>query len=240
MPQDKKQVLPRHVAIIMDGNGRWAKQHSIEIALGHRRGVETLREIVRYSSDAGIEVLSLYAFSTENWKRSRAEVSALMALVLDFFKSEIDELHEKGVRIRILGDVSALPPAQRDAVDNAERITRENRGLQLNIALNYGSRDEILRAARSLAQMVKSGEIEPEQIDADIFESKLYTAGQPDVDLLIRTSGELRLSNFLLYQNAYAEMSFPDVLWPDFTAAQYESALVAFGSRDRRYGGRKT
>ncbi|MEZ7872207.1 MAG: polyprenyl diphosphate synthase, partial [Eubacteriales bacterium] len=167
MPQDKKKNLPRHVAIIMDGNGRWAKQHSIEIALGHRRGVETLREIVRYSSDAGIEVLSLYAFSTENWKRSRAEVSALMALVLDFFKSEIDELHEKGVRIRILGDVSALPPAQRDAVDNAERITRENSGLQLNIALNYGSRDEILRAARSLAQMVKSGEIDPEQIDAD-------------------------------------------------------------------------
>ena len=139
-----------------------------------------------------------------------------------------------------MGDVSALPPAQRDAVDNAGRITRENRGLQLNIALNYGSRDEILRAARSLAQMVKSGEIDPEQIDADLFESKLYTAGQPDVDLLIRTSGELRLSNFLLYQNAYAEMSFPDVLWPDFTAAQYESALVAFGSRDRRYGGRKT
>lgn len=240
MPQDKRQELPRHVAIIMDGNGRWAKQHSIEIALGHRRGVETLREIVRCSSDTGIEVLSLYAFSTENWKRSRVEVSALMALVLDFFKSEIDELHEKGVRIRILGDVAALPPAQRDAVRNAERITRENRGLQLNIALNYGSRDEIIRASIALAQMVKSGEIDPEQIDAGLFESKLYTAGQPDVDLLIRTSGELRLSNFLLYQNAYAEMSFPDVLWPDFTVAQYKSALASFGSRDRRYGGRNT
>lgn len=240
MPQDKKRDLPRHVAIIMDGNGRWAKKHSIEIALGHRRGVETLREIVRYSSDAGIEVLSLYAFSTENWKRSRAEVSALMALVLDFFKSEIDELHEKGVRIRILGDVAALPTAQQEAVQNAESITRENRGLQLNIALNYGSRAEIVRAARVLAQMVKSGEIEPEQIDAEMFESKLYTAGQPDVDLLIRTSGELRLSNYLLYQNAYAEMSFPDVLWPDFTVTQYKSVLASFGSRDRRYGGRTT
>lgn len=239
MPQDKK-ALPRHVAIIMDGNGRWARKHRLEIALGHRRGVETLREIVRYSSDAGIEVLSLYAFSTENWKRSQAEVAALMGLVLDFFKSEIDELNEKDVRIRILGDVHSLPGAQRQAVRNAERITYNNRGLQLNIALNYGSRDEIIRAAKALAQMVKAGELDPDQIDTQMFESKLYTAGQPDVDLLIRTSGELRLSNFLLYQNAYAEMSFPDVLWPDFSIGHYQSALASFGSRDRRYGGRST
>ena len=239
MPQDKK-ALPRHVAIIMDGNGRWARKHRLEIALGHRRGVETLREIVRYSSDAGIEVLSLYAFSTENWKRSQAEVAALMGMVLDFFKSEIDELNEKDVRIRILGDVHSLPGAQRQAVQNAERITYSNRGLQLNIALNYGSRDEIIRAAKALAQMVKTGELDPDQIDTQMFESKLYTAGQPDVDLLIRTSGELRLSNFLLYQNAYAEMSFPDVLWPDFSIGHYQSALASFGSRDRRYGGRST
>ncbi len=237
--QDKK-TLPRHVAIIMDGNGRWAKKHRLEIAMGHRRGVETLRDIVRYSSDHGIEVLSLYAFSTENWKRSQAEVAALMALVLDFFKSEIDELHHKGVCIRILGEVDALPPAQSEAVRKAERITQDNRGLQLNIALNYGSRNEIVRAACILADMVKAGELEPKAIDAEMFESKLYTCGQPDVDLLIRTSGELRLSNFLLYQNAYAEMSFPDVLWPDFTVKHYQQVLESFGSRDRRYGGRNT
>ncbi len=239
MPQNKKN-MPRHVAIIMDGNGRWARKHSIEIALGHRRGVETLREIVRYSSNTGIEVLSLYAFSTENWKRSQAEVAALMMLVLDFFKSEIDELNEEKVRIRILGDIFSLPAAQQEAVQNAEHITRHNTGLQLNIALNYGSRDEIIKAARSLARMVKAGEIEPEQIDASLFESKLYTAGQPDVDLLIRTSGELRISNFLLYQNAYAEMIFPDVLWPDFTVEQYQDALASYGKRNRRYGGRSS
>lgn len=233
------RMLPRHVAIIMDGNGRWAKKHSIEIALGHRRGVETLREIVRYSSDEGIEVLSLYAFSTENWKRSQAEVSALMGLVLDFFSSEITELHEKGVKIRILGDTAALPLPQREAVRNAEIITEKNTGLQLNIALNYGGRDEIIRAAREIAAMAKEGQLDPERIDAALFESKLYTAGQPDVDLLIRTSGEMRLSNFLLYQNAYAEMIFPEVLWPDFTVEHYKNALASFGKRDRRYGGRK-
>lgn len=235
-----KTTLPRHVAIIMDGNGRWAKRHSLEIALGHRRGVETLRDVVRYSSDIGIGVLSLYAFSTENWKRSGAEVAALMGLVLEFFKSEINELNENQVRIRILGDVEALPTAQRDAVRSAEQVTQGNQGLQLNIALNYGGRDEIVAAARELAKMVRAEAIEPEQITAELFESMLYTKGQPDVDLLIRTSGEMRLSNFLLYQNAYAEMSFPDVLWPDFSVAHYQSALDAFGKRDRRYGGRKT
>ena len=238
--RQKNEQLPRHVAIIMDGNGRWAKQHSLAVALGHRKGVETLREIVRYASDVGIEVLSLYAFSTENWRRSKPEVAALMALILEFFRSEIDELHANRVRIRILGDTDALPGLQRDAVHAAEQKTKDNDGLQLNIALNYGSRDEILRAVRALAQQVKNGNLQPEQIDAGRFEALLYTAGQPDVDLLIRTSGEYRLSNFLLYQNAYAELMFPEVLWPDFTVQHFAQALADFGKRDRRYGGRAT
>ncbi len=238
--RQKNEQLPRHVAIIMDGNGRWAKQHSLAVALGHRKGVETLREIVRYASDVGIEVLSLYAFSTENWRRSKPEVAALMALILEFFRSEIDELHANRVRIRILGDTDALPGLQRDAVHAAEQKTKDNDGLQLNIALNYGSRDEILRAVRALAQQVKNGNLQPEQIDAARFEALLYTAGQPDVDLLIRTSGEYRLSNFLLYQNAYAELMFPEVLWPDFTVQHFAQALADFGKRDRRYGGRAT
>lgn len=232
--------MPRHVAIIMDGNGRWAKQHSLAVALGHRKGVETLREIVRYASDAGIEVLSLYAFSTENWKRSKPEVAALMKLILEFFRSEIDELHANRVRIRILGDTQALPEAQREAVAGAEHRTADNDGLQLNIALNYGARDEILMAVRALAEQVSQGQLQPELIDAQRFEAQLYTAGQPDVDLLIRTSGEYRLSNFLLYQNAYAEFMFPEVLWPDFTVQHFEQALADFGRRDRRYGGRAT
>ena len=238
--RQKNEQLPRHVAVIMDGNGRWAKQHSLAVALGHRKGVETLREIVRYASDVGIEVLSLYAFSTENWRRSKPEVAALMALILEFFRSEIDELHANRVRIRILGDTDALPGPQRDAVHAAEQKTKDNDGLQLNIALNYGSRDEILRAVRALAQQVKNGNLQPEQIGAGRFEALLYTAGQPDVDLLIRTSGEYRLSNFLLYQNAYAEFMFPEVLWPDFTVQHFAQALADFGKRDRRYGGRAT
>ncbi|NLC33567.1 MAG: isoprenyl transferase [Clostridiales bacterium] len=232
--------LPRHVAIIMDGNGRWAKQHRLAIALGHRKGVETLREIVRYSSDAGIEVLSLYAFSTENWKRSQTEVAALMTLILEFFRTEIDELDEKEVSIRILGNIDALPAAQHQAVNAAQMRTADNKGLQLNIALNYGSRDEILQATIALAHQVASGHIRPDEISSEMFENELYTKGQPDVDLLIRTSGELRLSNFLLYQNAYAEMMFPQPLWPDFTVDLYKSALKSFQQRERRYGGRTT
>ncbi len=231
--------LPRHVAIIMDGNGRWAKSHKVQVALGHRRGVETLRDIIRETSDIGIEALSIYAFSTENWTRSEQEVSALMGLLLEFFSSEIDELDEKNVRIRILGDKSGLPDKQREAVQNAEERTRGNTGLSLNIALNYGSRDELARAVRTLAARVAAGELSPSDIGYDAISDALDTRGLPDVDLLIRTSGEMRLSNFLLMQCAYAEMEFPDVLWPDFTLARYREALSAFQSRDRRYGGRK-
>ena len=231
--------LPKHVAIIMDGNGRWAKQHKIATALGHRKGVEALREIIRYSSDTGIGVLSLYAFSTENWKRSREEVDALMGLILDFFKSEIEELHQKGVRIRILGDVEGLPEKQMRTVRSAEDTTRNNSGLQLNIALNYGGQAEIIRAVKSLSKQVQHGDIRLEDIDDQAFQKELYTHDQPMVDLLIRTSGEMRISNFLLYQCAYAEMLFPQVLWPDYTVEMYRQDLHKFGKRERRFGGRE-
>ena len=233
------EKLPRHVAIIMDGNGRWAQQHSLQIARGHQAGVESLRDIIRESSDLGIHTLSLYAFSTENWRRSQAEVSALMALLLRYFASEIDELDEKNVRIRILGDKAGLPEPQRVAVTNAEERTRDNTGLNLCIALNYGGRQEILRAARSLAKKAREGTLDPDAIDEAAFSDELYTAGLPDVDLLIRTSGEQRLSGFLLWQCAYAEFEFPSTLWPDFTLKEYHQALEEFQGRDRRYGGRK-
>lgn len=234
------RALPRHVAIIMDGNGRWAKKHSIKIALGHRKGVETLRDIIRESSDLGIEVLTLYAFSTENWSRSPEEVAALMGLLLEFFVSEIDELDEKNVRILILGDKNGLPSPQREALIKAEDRTKDNSGLKLNIAINYGSRAEIICAVKLIAEKVASGELETDQIDDAVFSDALYTSGQPDVDLMIRTSGEQRLSNFLLWQCAYAEFTFPTVLWPDFTLAEYHAALDEYMHRDRRFGGRNT
>lgn len=230
--------LPRHVAIIMDGNGRWAKQHALKVAMGHRQGVEAMRSIIRESSDLGIEALSLYAFSTENWKRDPQEVSALMGLLLEFFASEIDELDEKNVCIRILGDQAGLPEKQRQAVRNAEIRTEKNTGLKLNIALNYGGRAELVRAAQSLARQAAAGKIRPEEIDEARLARELYTHDLPDVDLLIRTSGEMRLSNFLLYQCAYAEFEFPSVLWPDFSLADYHQALAEFSRRDRRFGGR--
>ena len=230
--------LPKHVAIIMDGNGRWAKAHKLEVALGHRQGVETLREIIRHTDDLGIGSLSIYAFSTENWKRSPEEVGALMQLILEFFASEIDELDEKNVRIIILGDKNGLPEKQRDTLIEAERRTEDNTGLKLNIAVNYGGRAELVRAAQQLAAMAARGEIAPEEITEDMLARHLYTAGQPDVDLLIRTSGEMRLSNFLLYQCAYAEFLFPTVLWPEFSVADYDEALTAFGGRERRFGKR--
>ena len=236
---DEFDKLPKHVAIIMDGNGRWAKKHKLSVSRGHRQGTETLREIIRHTDDLGIGALSLYAFSTENWNRSEEEVAALMQLILDFFASEIDELDEKNVRILILGDKGRLPEKQRETLIEAENRTADNTGLRLNIAVNYGARAELVLAAREIAALVKDGKIREEEITEQTISDHLYTRGQPDVDLLIRTSGEQRLSNFLLYQNAYAEFIFPTVLWPDFTVHDYDEALEAFAHRDRRYGGRK-
>ena len=237
---DEFDKLPKHVAIIMDGNGRWAKKHRLSVSRGHLRGTETLREIIRHTDDLGIGALSLYAFSTENWNRSEEEVAALMQLMLDFFNSEIDELDAKNVRILILGDKGGLPEKQRETLLEAEERTKKNTGLRLNIAINYGGRAELVRAARRIATMVRNGTIREEDITEQTIADHLYTRGQPDVDLLIRTSGEQRLSNFLLYQNAYAEFVFPEVLWPDFTVQDYDQALEAYAHRDRRFGGRKT
>ena len=236
--RDDYAKLPRHVAIIMDGNGRWAKAHKLGVALGHRKGVETLRSVIRHTDDLGIEALTLYAFSTENWRRSPEEVGALMQLILDFFQSEIEELHQKNVRITILGDKAGFPEKQRDVLAEAEVRTAANTGLRLNLALNYGGRAELVRAAQLLAQKAMKGEIAPEDITEETISQYLYTAGQPDVDLMIRTSGEMRLSNFLLYQCAYAEFLFPEVLWPDFSVNHYDEALLAYGGRERRFGKR--
>lgn len=232
--------LPKHVAIIMDGNGRWAKKHALSVMLGHRKGVETLREIIRCSSDIGIKVLSLYAFSTENWSRPKAEVNALMDLIVEFFASEIEELDQNRVKIRILGDVNGLTPPAAEACRNAVNRTQHNTGLQLNIALNYGARDEILRGINHLLRERINEQGPFREINWDDFSNLLYTKGQPDVDLLIRTSGEQRLSNFLLCQCAYAEMVFPEVLWPEFTVEEYRKALQQYARRERRFGGRTT
>jgi len=226
----KPQQLPRHVAIIMDGNGRWAKAKGMPRAMGHRAGVTRLKEIIRLTSDLGIEALSLYAFSTENWARPAAEVSTLCELFVEFFLKEFDELHENEVCIRALGDVSKFPQRVSDLIRDAEEKTRDNKGLKLNIAMNYGSRAEIIRAAQLAAQ-------EPEGVTEETFQKHLYTAGLPDVDLLIRTSGEQRLSNFLLYQVSYAEMIFTEDNWPDFTEARYIEVLKTFAGRSRRFGG---
>ena len=231
--------LPRHVGIIMDGNGRWAKKHHYNVSLGHRQGTEALREIIRHTSHLGIEALSIYAFSTENWRRSAEEVAALMQLILDYFASEIDELDAEHVKITIFGDKSGLPPQQQEVLVAAEERTLANTGLKLNICLNYGSRDEITRACRLIAQEVARGALSPEAVTPELVSGHLYSAGQPDIDLMIRTSGEMRLSNFMLWQCAYAEFLFPKTLWPDFDVRCYDEALSSFDTRDRRFGGRK-
>ncbi|MFH1513169.1 MAG: isoprenyl transferase [Bacillota bacterium] len=230
--------LPRHIGIIMDGNGRWAKQHRLRVALGHNAGMETMRKIIRNCNDIGLEALSLYAFSTENWQRSKAEVDALMALLLRFFISDIGELQAKNVRVLVLGDKDGMPAPQRAALYEAERMTAANTGLRLCLAVNYGSRAELVRAARLLAEDVQAGTLSIGAIGEDAVSQRLYTAGVPDVDLLIRTSGEMRLSNFLLWQCAYAEFLFPKALWPDFTVDEFHACIAAFQSRSRRFGGR--
>jgi undecaprenyl diphosphate synthase len=220
----------RHVAIIMDGNGRWAKSRFMPRLLGHQRGVEAVRRLVRSVRDLGLEAMTLYAFSSENWRRPPEEVSDLMSLLKRFIISDIDEIDQNGVRLKIIGDYKALAPDLVSLLDNAIARTAGNQVMTLAIALNYGSQQEIARAAAAAAL---KGEITPESIEAE-----LDTADLPPLDLLVRTSGEVRLSNFLLWQAAYAEMWFTDVLWPDFTPEHLREALEAFGQRERRFGGR--
>lgn len=234
------EKLPRHVAIIMDGNGRWAQKRGMPRSFGHKAGVEALRGIIRRSSDLGIAALTIYAFSTENWKRSVEEVGALMGLLLEYFTRELDELHREKVCIRILGDIESMPKGlekQQAALYAAMEKTKGNTGLKLNIALNYGGRQEIVRAAQALAKKAAAGDLQPEAITMETLADELYTVGLPEIDYLIRTSGELRLSNFLLYQCAYAEFYITDTLWPDFDVRAYDEALSAFASRNRRFGG---
>ncbi|MDD2649151.1 MAG: isoprenyl transferase [Eubacteriales bacterium] len=236
IPQEK---LPKHVAIIMDGNGRWAKKHKAQAAFGHRAGMEPVHTVIRMSNDLHINTLSLYAFSTENWTRSPEEVDALMGLLCEFFFKDIDELIEKNVHIRVLGDKDGLPKRSRDVLYDAEKRTESCTGMNLCLAINYGSRQEIVRAAALYARDCVEKGLKPAELTEKAFSDYLYTAGLPDVDLMIRTSGEMRLSNFLLFQNAYAEFDFPVKLWPDFSGEDYMEALKAYASRDRRFGGRK-
>jgi len=227
---------PVHVAIIMDGNGRWARSRGLPRTIGHRYGAEAVRRAVKAASELGISYLTLFGFSSENWKRPVSEISDLMGLLRRYLQSEIAELHKNGVRLRIIGEREGLAPDIVTLIENAESATANNRGLNLIIALNYGSRREIVSAARALAQDAAAGKLDPATIDEAMFSSRLATAGVPDPDLLIRTSGEQRISNFLLWQSAYTELVFLDILWPDFTARHLEDAVQEFGRRERRYG----
>ena len=222
--------MPRHVAIIMDGNGRWAKKRMLPRAMGHKRGVETVRNIVRAAGDLGLETLSLYAFSSENWKRPEDEISDLMGLMRDFIKSDLDEFASNNVRLKIIGNYKALAPDIVDMLEESIARTSKNSRTTLAVALNYGAQDEMVRAARAAAAQ---GEINAASIEAN-----LDTADLPPLDLLIRTSGEQRLSNFMLWQAAYAELWFTETLWPDFNKDELAAALNEFARRERRYGGR--
>lgn len=229
---------PRHVAIIMDGNGRWAEQRGLPRVMGHREGVEAVRRTVTASVDFGIEHLTLYSFSTENWKRPPGEVRDLMQLLRLFVQTDLSRLKRQGVRVRVIGDRASLSPDLVALVTDCERKTAEGQALNLNIAFNYGGRDELRRAVRSLAAAAAEGRIDPSAIDEADIARALDTSFSPDPDLLVRTSGEQRISNFLLWQTAYSEFVFQDVLWPDFSAQHLRAAVEEFAHRDRRYGGR--
>jgi len=229
--------VPRHVAIIMDGNGRWAKARGLPRAAGHRQGAEAARRVLRAAGEAGVECLTLYAFSSENWRRPEEEVNDLMGLLRFYIQKELDALQREGVRLRIIGDHKAFSQDTARMVDAAVAKTAGNSRMTLAVALNYGSRAELVKAARRLAARAAAGELAPEAIGEEAIEATLDTAGLPPLDLLIRTSGEQRLSNFLLWQAAYAELLFVDTLWPDFDGDALRSALATYAGRERRYGG---
>ena len=230
--------VPRHVAIIMDGNGRWAKARGLPRAAGHRQGAEAARKVLRAAGEAGIECLTLYAFSSENWRRPQDEINDLMGLLRFYISRELEALHREGVRLKILGDHNAFQADVTKMVDQAVVRTAGNSRMTLAIALNYGSRAELVQAARRLGALVEGGELRSADIDEAAIEASLDTAGLPPLDLLIRTSGEQRLSNFLLWQAAYAELLFVDTLWPDFDGDSLRSALADYSARERRFGGR--
>lgn len=237
MSTAEKRAVPQHVAIIMDGNGRWANARGLPRTFGHRKGVEAVRETVKAAAQAGVGYLTLFAFSSENWRRPEAEINDLFGLLKTFIRRDLAELHRENVRIRIIGDRASLRDDIRSLLLEAEETTRSNSGLTVVIAFNYGSRDEIARAAASLAADVAAGRLKASDINAEMIDERLDTADIPDPDLIIRTSGEERLSNFLLWQAAYAELMFVPDLWPDFNREAFFAALERFGARDRRFGG---
>jgi len=229
-------VSPRHAAIIMDGNGRWAEARGMLRTVGHREGANAVRRTVEAAMELGIEYLTLFGFSSENWKRPENEIKDLMALLVRYLRSEIAEMHKLNVRFRAVGERSAFSPEIIALIDEGEKLTRDNNRLKFTVALNYGGRNDIVAAARRAAEEVESGNLEPEDITEERFSGWLSTAGMPDPDLIIRTSGEQRISNFLLWQSAYTEFVFLDILWPDFTKADLVRAITEFGRRERRYG----
>lgn len=233
---DECGEIPAHIAVIMDGNGRWAKMRNLPRFFGHRAGMNTVKEIVKAADEIGVKTMTMYAFSTENWKRPREEVDFLMKLPQEFLSTELDELIERNVRLRMLGVKEGLPVHTLEALEAAEERTKHNTGLQLNFALNYGGRTELVHAFAQLARRVQAGELKPEEIDEAAISRHLYTGDLPDPDLLIRTSGEIRLSNFMLWQMAYTELWFTDVLWPDFTKEHFYQAIAEYQGRARRYG----
>ena len=237
--QALSRPVPEHIAIIMDGNGRWAAKRGLPRSAGHAAGSETFRRIATYCRDIGVRYLTVYAFSTENWKRSSEEVGAIMQLLQRYLQEAISDMQKNEIRFRFFGDLSALSEPLQELCRKTEEESSAYDGVHLNICLNYGGRDEILHAARDFARKVQAGEAEPEDLTEERFSQMLYSAGTPDPDLIIRPSGELRLSNFLLWQAAYAEFYYTDVLWPDFDAEELEKAIASFNQRSRRYGGTK-
>lgn len=232
-----KENIPKHIAIIMDGNGRWAKRRKLPRTMGHKAGVETIRRVIKEAHILGIKYLTLYAFSTENWKRPDDEVSALMKLLVEYLRNELDELNRNGVVIKVLGDINKLPSDAKKEVNEAINRTKDNTGIVLNIAFNYGGRDEILRAVKMVSEDAKKGNINIEDINEETFIKYLYTNNTPDPDLIIRPSGEQRISNFLLWQCAYSEFWYSNVCWPDFKEEHLRKAIYDYQHRDRRYGG---
>jgi undecaprenyl diphosphate synthase len=232
----RSDAIPRHVAIIMDGNGRWAQRRGLDRIEGHRAGIESVRSAVRAAHELGIRHLTLYAFSTENWSRPRSEVDGLMMLLDHYLDLEIDELDRNGIQLRAMGRLDRLPAAVRDKLEQAIRRTRDNAEMIVTFALSYGGRGEIVDAARRIAREAEQGKLDPEQIDEKVFAEYLYAPGLPDPDLLIRTGGESRVSNFLLWQIAYAEIHVTGVMWPDFRKNDLVEALLSYQDRERRYG----
>lgn len=232
-----KEHLPRHIAVVMDGNGRWAQKRGLPRTVGHSAGSETFQSNAEYLSDLGVEYFTVYAFSTENWKRPPEEVQEILRLLEKYLHKAIREMREKNIRLQFFGDLTPFSPALRTLIDETNAISQTTTGMLVSVCLNYGGRAEIVRAARLLAEQCSQGQLKPEDIDETLFADSLYSAGVPDPDLMIRPGGEVRLSNFLLWQNAYTEFYFSDVLWPDFDRRQMDAAIAAYQQRKRRYGG---